>query len=106
MSLSGRSGVPRCDQFPLKRSRRRGIGAVDELLEGGPVYVITHNRPRYVILDAEQYRELLAEREEAYRARIRAARADVAAGRVQRFDNAGDLLAAIDAADERAEDTA
>lgn len=49
---------------------------------------------------------MLAEREEAYLARIRAARADVAAGRVQRFDNADDLLAAIDAVDERAEDTA
>lgn len=92
--------------IPAQEIERRGIGAVDELLEGGPVYVITHNRPRYVILDAEQYRELLAEREEAHLARIRAARADVAAGRVQRFDNADDLLAAIDAADDRGEDTA
>jgi PHD/YefM family antitoxin component YafN of YafNO toxin-antitoxin module len=94
--------------------KRRGISAVDELLEEGPVYVTTRNQPRYVILDADRYHALLAilERKDHVlrtiiaQARLALARLDVSAGRVLRFDNADDLLAAIDAADDRPEDPA
>lgn len=39
--------------------KRRGISVVDEALERGPVHVIRRNRPRYVILSEEAYRELV-----------------------------------------------
>ena len=38
--------------------KRRGIGAVDTVLEEGPVYVIKHNRARYVVMSEEDYRQL------------------------------------------------
>lgn len=38
--------------------KRRGITAVDEALQNGPVHVIQRNRPRYVILSEEEYRRL------------------------------------------------
>jgi PHD/YefM family antitoxin component YafN of YafNO toxin-antitoxin module len=75
--------------------KRRGIGAVDELLEQGPVHVIARNRPRYVILQEDHYQELLDDREEAYAARVKAACEDVAAGRTRRFASVAELMAAI-----------
>ena len=44
--------------------KRRGISAVDEALEQGPVHVIQRNRPRYVILSEQEYARL-AERRQA-----------------------------------------
>ncbi|HLE81685.1 MAG TPA: type II toxin-antitoxin system Phd/YefM family antitoxin, partial [Dehalococcoidia bacterium] len=68
--------------IPAREIKRRGISAVDEALEQGPVHVIRNDDPVYVILREEQYQELLAAQEEAYRARIREALEDVQAGRV------------------------
>lgn len=31
--------------------KRRGISAVDDLMAEGPVYIITHNEPRYVVME-------------------------------------------------------
>jgi len=70
--------------IPAREIKRRGISAVDEALEQGPVHVIRNDDPMYVILREEQYQELLAAQEEAYRARIREALEDVQAGRVKR----------------------
>ena len=42
--------------------KRRGISAVDELLQEGPVQIIKQNRPRYVVLGIEAYLELVAGR--------------------------------------------
>lgn len=39
--------------------KRRGISAVDEALQRGPVHVIQRNRPRYVILGEDDYRRLV-----------------------------------------------
>lgn len=61
--------------------KRRGIGAVDAVLENGPVYVLKNNRPKYVVLAEEEYRQLLADLAEA---RLAASEADWVAGRVQR----------------------
>ena len=80
--------------------KRRGINAVDDLVAEGPVYVITHNEPRYVVMEKTRYEELVEGYQEGYAARVRAALADVAVGRVQRFDSVDDLMAAIDAADD------
>jgi len=38
--------------------KRRGISAVDEALQRGPVHVIQRNRPRYVILSEDDYQRL------------------------------------------------
>jgi len=38
--------------------KRRGIAAVDEALQRGPVHVIQRNQPRYVILSEDEYRRL------------------------------------------------
>ncbi len=81
--------------IPAQEIKQRGISAVDELLEKGPVHVISRNRPRYVVMDEEQYQELVENQEEAMLLRVRTSLADVAAGRVKRFDNDDDLLAHI-----------
>ena len=81
--------------IPAQEIKQRGISAVDELLERGPVHVISRNRPKYVIMDEAHYQELLEDQEEAMVARVRASLQDVAAGRVRRFDSAEELLAHI-----------
>lgn len=83
--------------IPAQELKRRGIAAVDGLIESGDVLVIRNNRPEYVILSEERYRELLAEAEEAYLARVKASLEDVRAGRVRRFASADELLRALDA---------
>jgi PHD/YefM family antitoxin component YafN of YafNO toxin-antitoxin module len=44
--------------IPAQEIKRRGISAVDELLQDGPVEVIKHNRPRYVVMTVDGYRRL------------------------------------------------
>ena len=88
--------------IPAQEIKRRGIAAVDELIEKGDIHVIRNNRPQYVVLTEERYQELVAEAQEAYLARVRAALEDAKAGRVQRFKSAAELLQALDADDEPA----
>lgn len=71
--------------------KRRGISAVDESLKEGPVYVIKNNRPQYVVLSEERYRELLESENEAYLVRVKASLDDLKAGRVTK-GKAKDLL--------------
>ena len=79
--------------------KRRGMKAVDEIIEEGPVYVIKNNRPQYVILSEELYNELVEEHSAAYVARVRASLEDVKAKRVHKFKNAEELLRAIEKED-------
>ena len=44
--------------IPAQEIKRRGISAVDELLQDGPVEVIKQNRPRYVVMTVDGYRRL------------------------------------------------
>ena len=76
--------------------KRRGIAAVDEKLDQGPVHVIKNNKPQYVILSEERYDELVAAESDAYLARVRASLEDVKAGRVMKFKDAKALLKAIE----------
>jgi len=85
------------NSIPAQELKRRGIAAVDDLIDKGDVHVIRNNQPQYVVLSEERYQELMAEANEAYLARTRAALADVKAGRVQKFKTADDLLKALDA---------
>ena len=64
--------------------KRRGIGAVEEALKEGPVHIIKNDRPRFVVLDEEDYRELLEAQEQSYVARVKASLEDVKSGRVRR----------------------
>jgi PHD/YefM family antitoxin component YafN of YafNO toxin-antitoxin module len=67
--------------LPAQDVKRRGIGAVDELLEREPVHIIKNNRPMYVVLREEDYQTMI---EDLALARIEASEADVSAGRVRR----------------------
>lgn len=82
--------------IPAQELKRRGIAAVDDIIAEGDVHVIRNNQPQYVVLSEARYQELLAEAQEAYLARVRAALEHVKAGRVEKFANADDLLKALD----------
>ena len=69
--------------IPAREIKRRGIGAVDEALEEGPVHVIKNDEPAYVVMSEAHYRELVDAQQEAYIARVRDGLADVDAGRVR-----------------------
>ena len=64
---------------PAQEIKRRGIAAVDEALAQGPVHIIKNNRPQYVVLTEESYRELLEAQEEAAQARIKTSLEDARA---------------------------
>ncbi len=83
--------------IPAQELKRRGIAAVDGLIESGDVHVIRNNRPEYVVLTEERYKDLVAEAEEAYVARVKASLEDVKGGRVRRFASVDELLQALDA---------
>lgn len=70
--------------IPAREIKRRGIGAVDDLLKEGPVHVIKDDRPSYVILDEAHYRELVEAQDEAFRVRLAASLDDLQAGRTRR----------------------
>lgn len=82
--------------IPAKEIKRRGISAVDELLCKGPVHVIQHDVPKYVVMTEGHYRWLMDEAREAELAGIRESMEDVAAGRVKRYDNVEDLIRDLD----------
>lgn len=84
--------------IPAQEIKRRGITAVDELLTKGDVHIIRNNQPQYVVLSEERYAELVAEANEGYLARVKAALEDVKQGRVRQFATADDLLQAIEEA--------
>lgn len=60
--------------------KRRGISAVDDLLENGPVHVIRNNTPDYVILSEESYKMMI---EDLVSARLEASDGDIRNGRVK-----------------------
>ncbi len=84
--------------LPAQEIKRRGISAVDEALAQGPVHIIKNNRPQYVVLTEENYRELLELQEEATLARIKASLEDAKAGRVTRHDSVDALMQRLDSA--------
>ena len=83
--------------IPAQELKRRGIAAVDDIIDKGDVHVIRNNQPQYVVLSEARYQELVADAQEAYLARVRASLEDVKAGRMQKFATAEDLLKALDA---------
>lgn len=61
--------------------KRRGIGAVDEAVADGPVYIIRNNQPKYVILSEKDYDSILSD---LAAVRLAASETDLKAGRVKR----------------------
>ncbi len=61
--------------------KRRGIGAVDNLLAKGPVGIVKNNRPRYVVIEGAEFDAML---DELAQARLAASEADLKAGRIRR----------------------
>jgi PHD/YefM family antitoxin component YafN of YafNO toxin-antitoxin module len=81
---------------PAQEIKRRGMAAVDEALAQGPVHIIKNNRPQYVVLTEERYRELIESQNEAALARIKASLEDAKAGRVTRHDGVEALMQHLD----------
>ncbi len=81
--------------LPAQEVKRRGIGAVDELLAREPVHIVKNNRPTYVVLFEEDYQSMM---EDLALARIEASEADVAAGRV-RQGGVAELMKELDEAE-------
>lgn len=77
--------------IPAQEIKRRGISAVDDFLQEGPVHVIKNNKPRYVVLTEERYQELLDAENEAVAVRLKASLQDLKAGRVK-TGSAEDLI--------------
>ena len=77
--------------LPAQEIKRRGIAAVDALVETGVVHIIKNNQPQYVVLSVSQYQELVEVQSEAYVVRVRAALKDVKAERLKR-GTAADLI--------------
>lgn len=85
------------NSIPAQELKRRGIAAVDDVIDKGDVHVIRNNRPQYVVLSEARYQELVADAQEAYVARVRASLEDVKVGRTQKFETAEELLKSLDA---------
>ncbi|OGS93399.1 MAG: prevent-host-death protein [Gallionellales bacterium GWA2_59_43] len=84
------------NMIPAQEIKRRGIAAVDEALAQGPVHVIKNNRPQYVVLTEDNYRELLEAQQEAALSRIKSSLEDARAGRITRHDSVDALMQHLD----------
>lgn len=71
--------------------KRRGMAAVDGLIEQGPVRIVKNNRAQYVLMIAAEFDALMNDLAEA---RLAASEADVKAGRVRK-GRAADLMAVL-----------
>ena len=75
--------------MPVQEIKRRGMSALNDGLEQGPVWVIANNTPKYVVMYGEEFTKL---EEELTALRVALSEADVRAGRVTR-GSADDLMA-------------
>ena len=71
--------------------KRRGIAAVDALLDDGPVHIIKNNQPRYVVMRGAEFDLMMNDLAEA---RLAASEADLRAGRIRK-GTAADLLSEL-----------
>ena len=74
--------------MPVQEIKRRGMSALNEQLANGPVWVISNNAPKYVVMSGEAYRQM---EDELSALRVQLSEADVRAGRVTR-GTADDLM--------------
>ncbi|MBT4287646.1 MAG: prevent-host-death protein [Deltaproteobacteria bacterium] len=81
--------------------KRRGISAVDDLLNDGPVHIIKNNQPQYVVITEERYQEFVKTEDQSYLARVKASLKELKKGNVQKFANVDDLLLSLETGEEK-----
>jgi len=75
--------VPEMNTVSALEIKRRGISVVDKMIETEPVHVIKNNRPQYVVMSEDRYREMLDEMNAAWELRIKASLEEAASGQVR-----------------------
>ncbi len=85
------------NSIPAQEIKRRGIAAVDEVINKGDLHLIRNNQPQYVVVSEERYQDLITAEQEAHIARVKSALEDVKAGKVVKFATTEALLKALDA---------
>ena len=81
--------------------KRRGISAVDDLLNDGPVHIIKNNQPQYVVITEERYQEFVKTEDQSYLARVKGSLKELKKGNVQKFANVDDLLLSLETGEEK-----
>ena len=71
--------------------KRRGMAAVDHLLDQGPVRIVKNNRPRYVVMRDTEFDVMMSDLAEA---RLAASEDDLKAGRIRK-GTAANLMAEL-----------
>ena len=61
--------------------KRRGMAAVDDLIDQGPVWIVKNNRPRYVVISETEFDVIMRDLAEA---RLAASDADLKAGHIRK----------------------
>ena len=72
----------------VQEIKRRGMTAVDALLEQGPVQIVKNNKPRYVVMREAEFAVMMSDLAEA---RLAASETDLKAGRIRK-GTATDLM--------------
>ncbi len=78
--------------IPAQEVKRRGISAVNDQLQNGPVWIIRNNQPKYVVMDSEMFQAM---EDELSALRVALSEADIRAGRYTR-GSADQLMAELD----------
>ena len=78
--------------IPAQEVKRRGISAVNDQLQNGPVWIISNNQPKYVVMFSEMFQAM---EDELSALRVALSEADIRAGRYTR-GSADQLMAELD----------
>jgi PHD/YefM family antitoxin component YafN of YafNO toxin-antitoxin module len=78
--------------IPAQEVKRRGISAVNDQLQNGPVWIISNNQPKYVVMYSEMFQAM---EDELSALRVALSEADIRAGRYTR-GSADQLMAELD----------
>ena len=79
------------NMIAVQEIKRRGMTAVDHLLEQGPVQIVKNNKARYVVMSEGDFDAMMSDLAEA---RLAASEADLKAGRIRK-GTAADLMTEI-----------
>ncbi len=82
--------------IPAQEVKRRGISAVDEALQKGPVHIIKNNRPQYVVLSEERYQQMLEAEQSAAVESLHTSLEDLKAGRTKCYSDADSLMKVLE----------
>jgi PHD/YefM family antitoxin component YafN of YafNO toxin-antitoxin module len=79
------------NMIAVQEIKRRGMTAVDALLDKGPGQIVKNNKPRYVVMSEPEFNTMMSDLAEA---RLAASEADLKSGRVRK-GTAADLMAEL-----------